>query len=482
MIKRPSFLSSGFISSIVVLTVFLTGVIAAVPAFSQKRSKAQSQTLAAPTGRIPEIIQDSLPNGLHILFTRLNDLPLAEISVIVDAGIGMESEDEYGAAYGVAQLLLSGSKERTGDMVSTYASQLGSVLIPYVHYDYSQLYGKTLTKNFSATLGLIADAVIAPEFPTQALLRLQQQSSVRLFRQISSGEHATITTVQHLCGSGHAMSRFIQPTTEEVNALSVERLRAFHTAWYQPKRTTVIVTGNLDYKFVRTSLIEAFGKWENGEEVQRPVISPGTITPAVVVIADSLTPNGLAYFRVGGRGVLRNEKDFAPQMLLNNILSNGAQSRLSQMMWGKHVISPNFSTAVAFSKDCSYFMISGSASPNSSDSVLLFLQEVIVDIARNGVTETELAASKATLLADESLIFATNRNLQSLLKEATVYGLSIEQSFSFSTSIRQVSVKDIQRIAQEVLLPEHLQTVVLGSEEKIVPLMKAMGKNVRITE
>jgi zinc protease len=402
--------------------------------------------------------------------------------VIVDAGIALETESNHGAAYGVVNLLLAGSNARTGEMISNRISQLGSIVIPFVHYDYSQLYAKTLTKNFSATLDILADATLTPSFPEQSLLRLQQEASVTPYRQVSSGEHATIAAVKRLCGDGHVMSRFLHPLAEEVQAMSVDQLHAFHSAWYQPRRTTIIVTGNLDYKFVRTALMEIFGRWENGEIVQQPDVKRDAMDSSVVVISDTLTPNGLAYFRIGGVAFLRNEKDFAPQMLLNSILSDGAQSRLRQMLWGKHVLSPNFTTAIAFSRDCSYFMISGSASPNSTDSVLQLIQDMNIDIARNGITEEELETAKERILADETLIFATNRNLQSLLKEAAIYGLTLEELFSFNRRIRLASAQDIQRVAQQVLAPDHLQTVVLGSAEKIVPLVKTLGKQVQVTE
>lgn len=483
MIKRLTPTASRALLSIFTFVLIAGGICLTTPAFGQKhKNKGGTKDLGTQGRQMPVVIRDSLPNGLHILFTRINEIPLAEISVVVDAGIALETNDNHGAAYGVNQLLLAGSSNRAGDMVANYLSELGSVVYPYLHYDYAQLYAKTLTRSFSGTLAVMADAVSAPSLPEQALLRLKRDASLRLSRKSSSGERATIMAVQRLCGDGHVMSRLLQPTAEEVEALTIEKLRAYHATWYQPRRTTVIITGNLEYAFVRTALLEAFGRWENRENVKNISVSTGALDQSVVVVPDSTTLNGRAYFRIGGRALLRNDDDFLAQMLLNNILSDGPQSRLHQTLWSKHLVSPNFSTAVAFSRDCSYFMISGSASPMLTDSVLLFVQEAIVDIAREGVTEKELSAAKNSLLTDDALSYGLNRNLQSLLKEMTVYGLSLEQLFAFSANIRAVSSKDIQRVAQTVLDPSRLQTVVLGSEEKIVRFIRSMGKKVRIVE
>ncbi len=451
-------------------------------ALSQKKTGGIPAASGSLQQRIPHVMLDSLPNGMRIMFTRVNDLPLAEINVIVDAGIALEQSDEHGAAYCVSQLLMAGNKDRTGEMIGNYIAELGSVIIPYVHYDYAQLYAKTLTKNFSATLGLLAGSVTSPVFPQQALQLLQRDASVRLHRNISSGERATMTAIQGLCGAGSAISRPLQPAPEEVQSLSIESVRKYHASWYHPRRTTVIITGNLDYDFVKTALREAFGKWTNGEEGAMP--APGEVTsgPSVTVLADSATHSGLAYFRIGGRGVLRNDEDFASLMILSDIFGGSPQSMLRRALWSEHMLSPNFSSAIAFSRDCSYFMISGSASPMLTDSVLLRIRETIERLTREGVSVAELSDARQRMLADEALTFASNRSLQSLLKEAVVYGIPVDRAFRFAESIRAVDNEDILRISRKVFAPENRQTVILGAAEKIVPLIQGMGTEVRVVE
>lgn len=472
------------------LTLFiLTATVFPVTAAAQKKQRTATPDAAATTKRyVPDVQRDSLPNGLRIVFARVNDLPLAEINIIVDAGIALEKDNERSVSWALTQMLLSGSKDRTGDMVTNFLLELGSSVVPYVHYDYAQLYGRSLAKNFSGTLSVMADAVSAPALPEQALLALQKNSSTRLQRIVSSGERATVTAVQSVCGEGHVMSRYLQPFPEEVSGLRVEQLRAFHATWYQPRRTTVIVTGNLDYAFVRTALVEAFGKWSNTENgpslratISTPSITSGTDKP-VLLLPDSETPKGLAYFRLGVQTPLRGDDRFAATILLNSIVSDGPQSRLRRKFWGERVISPNFSAAVAFSRDCSYFMISGSATPALADTVLQFAQDAVLEIARAGVTDDELSAAKSAMLANEALTFASNRNVQSLLKESAVYGIPYERMVAFADRIRSVTAADIQRVAHELFQPGRWSTVTLGDAEKITPVLTASGRTVKIVE
>lgn len=469
-------------ASVLVVMLLAGGSITPSHALGQKKAGALPAAAGPLRQHVPQVVLDSLPNGLRIMFTRVNELPLVEINVIVDAGIGLEQPDAHGVAYAVNRLLMAGNKERTGEMISNYAAELGSVIIPYVHYDYAQLYAKTLAKNFSATLGLLAGGVTTPLFPQQALQRLQQDGSVRLLRNVSGGERATLAAVRCLCGAASPLSRSLLPTAEEVQALSIEGIRKFHASWYHPKRTTVIITGNLDYAFARTAVLEAFGKWRNGEEGTVPAAVETAPVKSLAFVADSATPSGLAYFRIGGRGVLRGDDDFAALMLLNSVFSDGPESILRRALWSGHMISPNFTSAIAFSRECGYFIISGSASPMLSDSVLTYIQEAVDRLINDGVSDGQLAEARRSLLAGESLTFATNRNLQGILKEAAVYGIPVGTALRFAESVRAVDKDDIQRVAKKVLGSGHRQTVVLGTAEKIVPILRDMGTEVRFVE
>lgn len=471
--------------TILILLALTVPFLVPIPASAQQTHATEP---LRHVSRIPTVERERLPNGLHILFARVNDLPLAEINIIVDAGITREDASSRGAAWTVNQMLLAGGRQRTGEMVTNYLIELGSIVIPYVHYDYAQLYGRMLAKNFSGTLGVMADVVSAPALPRQALLTLQKNASTSLQRIASSGERATMTAVQRLCGDGHVMARYLQPTPEEVSQLDLPRLNAFHAAWYRPERTTVIVTGNLDWSFVRTSVIEAFGRWE--ASTPAPPTAPSTTTTPgttdgaqpIWMIPDSETPNGLAYFRLGVRAPLRGDDAFAATLILNSIVSDGPSSRLRQTFWGERVISPNFTAAVAFSRDCAYFMISGSATPVLADSVLRFAQEAVLAIARDGVTDEELSAAKASLLANEVLTFASNRNVQNLLKESVVHGIPYDEMVGFAPRLRAVTATEIQQLAQRLFESERWRMVLLGNEEKLTPALSTSGRAVRIAQ
>ncbi|MCZ7555907.1 MAG: insulinase family protein [Bacteroidia bacterium] len=426
---------------------------------------------------VPAVASDSLPNGLRYFLTRVNDVPIAEISIIVDAGLSCEHSGESGLAFVTSQLLLAGSEKRTRQMMDDFLHEQATVLLPYTHYDYSQLYVKTLNRNFSTSMDVAADALINPTFNAQELAVLKTESRTRLPDQtLGAGSKATKELIGMLCGEASVLGRRLQPMQSEIDPITVQQVREFHQRCYTPERTTVVVTGDLDPAFVRTVLTERFGGWKRGATPR------GTITPITkaasrnIILDDTSTVHNLAYFRLGVTAIPQSDRRFPALVVLNRILGEGNDSRLRSALWGRHVVSPSFISNIGVARECSYLIISGSTSPVLADSVIILVKNELQALATDGITVEELNRVREELLRDSPLMFASNRNLQSLLKEAAVYGSPVQEVFSFADRLREMRPEDVNGLARELFDASRLCIVVLGNAFTLrKPLSSVLG-------
>lgn len=447
---------------------------------------AQAAAEKMHTVWMPDVREDTLNNGLRIIFTRVNDIPLAEINVIVDGGIMREPAGKAGVSYVVNHMLLRGSEDRSRDMIERWLDQLGSILMPYVHYDYAQVYAKTLARNFRSTLEVIADAVRRPTFSAEQLLAFKQEASTRLVPGARyTGERATLHTLRSLCGETASVTKSILPDDADVSGLEAADLHAFHAQWYTPANTTLIIAGNLDFEFVRTLVIEQFGRWTPAtqEAVTTDPLSRGTEASSTVhVIDDTSTTKGLAYYRLGTTVPGRASNDAAAVLVMHALFAEGDSSRLRQAMWGKNVISPTFTSSLVFSRECSYMMISGSAPPALADSITSVTGRVMLQLASESIGEWELQRVKKSLLVESPLLFSSNRNLQRLLKEAVVYGIAVEDAMRMRDQIAAVTTEDVRRVAEDILQPEAFQMTVIGNADVLRSCFEALDRNVKVIE
>jgi len=431
----------------------------------------------------PAVLVDTLDNGLRVYFTRVNDVPLAEISIVVDAGVGREDEGTIGTAHLTNQMLIRGSKDRSKEMIERRLDQLGSILLPYTHYDYAQLYGKTLARNFRSTLEIMADAIVNPVFPEIELSGYKKEMSQLSMRSASSpGSRTSSHAIAAVLGENHPLTRSLQPEARTIEAADQLALQDFHRRWYRPERSSIIITGSLDYSFVRTLLQESFGRWKRGDVEPYPVLEGMSDQNEIIVIPDEESSKGLAFFRLAVPTMQRNDDDVYALILLNSILGSIDASRLRTGLWTDHVISPNFASTLGFGRGCGYLMISGSVSPALVDSVLIIIESVTNALMNEDVSASELDEAKKQFLADSPLTFASNRSLQSLLKEACIYDIPLDRALDIAGSIRNVTVDDVRRVARRILKSSQLRFVLLGDQKKIVPEIQRIGFDVKVLE
>lgn len=429
----------------------------------------------------PHIIEDELPNGLRILYTRVNDIPLAEISVLTDAGTTHEYDDRIGVAYATGQLLIKGSQNRSAGNISARLDDLGSVIVPYVHYDYAQLYAKTLSKHFGSTIELLADVLMRPAFTQQEWDLFQKKAARALLRPLSSvGEQASRMAIGSLCSMNSAYTRPLQPASSELEALTLEDVKIFHSRHYQPNSTTIIVSGDLDYAFVRTLIADAFGTWTATDEAYDNVPAPAPLLPVRYLIDSRTADSMIVHVRMCIPSVARDSEDFPALLVLNALLTEGKDARLRKALWNDQVISPTFTSTLGIARNCNYCMIAGTVSPALTEQSLSAVTNALADLQTKPVTAEELSRAKQYLLADVPLMFASNGSMLGQMKELAIYRMPPRVLTGYADQIENVTSEDLQRVAHTVFDPANISVAVAGNAGLLLPQLRDEGKGWKV--
>ena len=105
----------------------------------------------------PNVTIDSLSNGMRVLFCRVNDLPLMEITLMIDAGIMREAVGAEGIAQLMGKLIFSGTPKRTRNDIVSDLSTLASTLNSSTGYENTRLIMRCLARNFLQSIDILAD-------------------------------------------------------------------------------------------------------------------------------------------------------------------------------------------------------------------------------------------------------------------------------------------------------------------------------------
>jgi predicted Zn-dependent peptidase len=109
----------------------------------------------------------------------------------------------------------------------------------------------------------------------------------------------------------------------------------------------------------------------------------------------------------------------------------------------------------------------------SDSSLIEFMKELRA--IREAVPETELEKAKRYLQLQLPGEFETTGDIAGQLIPVIVYGLPLDYYNSYVQRIEEVTVADVQRVAERYVDPSKLAVVIVGDRKAIEPGLRALN-------
>lgn len=243
----------------------------------------------------PATVDDVLDNGLRYL-VRSNDNPggKVELRLVINAGSGLEEDDQVGGAHFLEHMLFNGTerfpKNELVDVLRSFGAAFGADVNASTGYDQT-----TYTLNVpddpeavDTALDILEDwlsaATIAPDdVDAERGIVLDEWRSRE---QTSNGRIRDRLTSFMLEGTAYEGHLPIG-SREAIESLTPEALRRFYDDWYRPDNAAVIVVGDIDVDRIVDGIESRFADAEpRGESPERVVLDVDPSTETQVDIGD----------------------------------------------------------------------------------------------------------------------------------------------------------------------------------------------------
>jgi zinc protease len=415
--------------------------------------------------------EDMLPNGLRVVFLKVNDIPTVELNLIIHGGAAMDKDAMAGTAFITAEMIISGSQNSTADDLASRLAVLGSTIGTSVRYDYTQLYSVSLVQNLPQTLQIFAEILTEPLFDTTAFKKKRQSVQTTLLNSLSNPSTITSQTLlASLHGEQSPFPYTVQGRFKNVSSLSVEACKEYYQNYYKPGNATLIVSGNLDYDGVRTLLIDRFSSWKESDTQAIQDEDIELSAPRVVLIDNPELRQAL--IRVAYKCNKRSTADFEKLLLMNEVFGGGRASRLGRAFYGERVLSPNVVSGISFHKNTGNIALSGSIPSRYVDSALAVMDETIAFITDSLVTDAELLEARKRYTDSFDQEFSTNRRVQEQYQEVIAYGLPLDYYKGYIERFQNVTREDIRTAARGIFRKPRV-VVIAGDAKVILPKLQA---------
>jgi predicted Zn-dependent peptidase len=431
---------------------------------------------AAPTFNVPYWSRATLANGAELVVSTKRDLPLVSVNINFIGGTNQfEEPGKLGVGSFTAQMLNEGTTTRSGDQLANAQQLLGTQISAGVGGESGSIGFTALSDKLEPALALMADMLLNPSLPGDALERLRAQRLVTLTQQkdqVNAIANNVFSRV--LYGDAHPYGRVLDE--QSTRAITRDDVVAFHQAYFRPGRAVITVVGDVDGARVRAAFESAFAAWQPGGERSAfayPATPPARARTIYLVDKPGAAQSVIA---VGTPGPSRDTPDFYALSVMNNILGGLFQSRLNHLIREVKGYSYGVSSSFAFGRGPGRFRASGQIITAKTDSALMdFMAELRGVQGGKPFSDAEIKQGKESLIQGLPRSFASVDAAANAISNLYVQGLPESYYEEYAARINLVTPDDLVRVARKYIDLDHLNIIVVGDRTVIEEPLRRAG-------
>ncbi len=405
----------------------------------------------------PSCHERRLPNGVHLVVYSDAALPLACIDVWVRAGSAFEKLGEEGAAHFLEHMIFKGTPSNPRGRLDERIENLGASLNASTSRDWAHFHTTVAPRHLEVAAELLADALQNPLFEEDEMERER-----RVILSEIAGRRADPTQMlddelgPRLYGV-HPYGRPVYGSAEAVAALRVETLRAFHSRLYVGGAMTVVVVGGVEAAAAFPVLERLFRTVPAGpapDWPEKPSAPRESVTVDLPKAAD-----GSEWMMVGfmGPGMDAPADVWAMDVLIS-VLVRQASGLLHEALVTRGRTAKAIDVSFLTQKLPARVTFTLVSEPGKTEENRAGILRQLEAVARDGVSEAEMAAAKRYLLGTYAFEVETAAGQAGSLGFYAVLG-SIRDSLDYTAHISAVTQDDVRRVAARYLRPDRSVTV-----------------------
>ena len=424
---------------------------------------------------IPQPKQVTLKNGIRLFLLEDHELPFIKMQTRFVGGSAWEPAEKAGLA-GITGMVMrsGGSLTMPGDRVDEELEKIAAS----VETGIGQLEGSaslsTLKEHFDKVLAIYNDILRNPAFPPEKieLAKIEYKSGISR-RNDDAGQIAQREYTQLIYGADSPYARDEEYAT--IDAITRDDLIAFHRQYVQPKGMVLAVWGDFKTADMLGKLRKTFEGWKAtaGPLPKAPQVEYAFRKTVNLVQRSDVNQSNVYLGHIGG---LKNTPDEAALVMMNEILSGGFASRLMNRLRATEGLA--YHVSGAYGTNALYpgvfYMVLQTQSGRTVEAINSMVREMRL-MATEPVSEAELNIARESWLNAYVFNFDSKDEVVRRMASYAFTGLPLDYLQKLRGQIEQVTVADVQRVAQKYLKPDEVQILVVGNPAEFGEPLSTLG-------
>ena len=419
-----------------------------------------------------------LSNGLNVLVVQKPDLPLVTFGLLMKTGAYIDPVDKPGLSRTTALMLLEGTLTRSRQDITDEMEYFGSQLNVSTRRTHMIISAETLKSHWEKAFEIMSDVAMNPSFDSTELERIRKEIITDL-KQIPDSPSAISTRATNSLwfGPDSKYGHPINGTVASIQNTNQDDLRKHFINHYNPQNATLIVVGDITPEDVTSKIEGNLAQWTSSKIVQttkRSDFDSNDSTPTTIFLADK-PGSAQSIIRIGHLTISRNHTDFYAMNLLNYIFGGQFSARLNMNLRQDKGYSYGYTSSIAWNDGPSAFVSGGAVQTEvTREAIIETLKEFFEIRDLKPITEEEFTAAMDGITKSLPSHFESQLQTLNQLTLLSIFNLPDNYFENFADNLRSVSIKDVQRVASDRLVNNHLKILVVGDRNSIEPELKKL--------
>jgi zinc protease len=448
----------------------LTAALAQIPS-----TYRQIKTPPLHQIKLPQSKRIQLANGMVVFLMEDHELPLIRGTARIRGGGRDVPADKAGLVGIFGQSWRTGGTEsKTGDQLDDFLEARAAKVETNGGEDSTSVRLDTLKGDFDTVFPVFVDLLQHPAFRQEKIDLAKTQANTAISRR--NDEPMGIGTREaSKLGYGPDSPYARQPEYSTIASITRDDLLAFHRRYVQPNNIILGLVGDFDTAAMEQKVRQTFESWPRGPDAPKVAPNVGqSAKPGLYFVAkDDVTQSNVYLVHAG---TTRNNPDYYPLAVMNEILAGGFSGRLMNHIRSQLGLAYGVNGGVGAEWDHpGLFRVWMGTKSGSTLEAINALRGDIAALQTQPFTDEELTQAKESIL--NAFVFTIDSKSKILNQQMTLefYGYPANYWDQYAAAIAGVSAADVARVAKKYVQPNQAALLVVGKDKEFDKPLSTLG-------
>jgi zinc protease len=422
----------------------------------------------------PTVWQAALAGDVDVYGIESSEIPLVRFTLRLDAGRDRASAAAPAVPAMTAELLTKGTAARSVAELEAALEILGADVDITATSFATEIDVRTLARNLAPTVALLEEMLTEPRWDAEEFELLKRRIAQSLALDAAEPNAIAARVAASLAyPEDHVFHYPALGTAEQLEAITLEDLKAFHAAYYRPGGASLRVVGDVSEARAMEAFAALTADWAGMPPAAEPVAQAREIETSTVWFYD--VPDAKqSVLRVLRPSLAATDPDFRLARAMNYFLGDSFTADLNNELRVNKGYTYGAGSDFLGAADRGTFRVATSVRSNVTLESLVLIRD-IVGAYGPAFDQDRLDALKSALVRRQALETQSLDAKLGLLADIAVFDYPVDYRARDAERLEALTLDEFKALAERTLLPDAMDYVVIGDAATQADRLESLG-------